>query len=709
MKTTTFNNLLDTYSDVKSRIRNGKIKVVKNYSDDELAITAIKILDYEYIKFNRDKEEVEDETEMEAYFPLTGTAMAIGSAILKGDEDRDESEKLRNDRRYKVGIWNLDRIADIGILELINPKPYSVRGKKLYRRQKVWSDTYNKRITKNKFVQEYENSAKAKKACLDKNNSAEKGLKIVDEEAFLRLLLSVDISNIEDKSPKPLSEPANDFKTQYHSSGSLLARKVSRRVRRMLENKPPQKILSAINKQIKTGHCVNVKMFDFLISLPIDVSCNLRGKNYTKEQMDSVRREAEICLKEAKRIGSERFFFMYYYDWRFRLYIDSIGLNYQSSKFAKSLILFSEGKEIGEDGEKWLKVNLANCIGKDKLPIMDRAEYVDKNIDLLKKIADNPLDYLDEIKKWDDPYSGLAGLFEYKRYLDSGEGSSFVTGLPIALDATNSGSQIYAMLAKDENLGSLCNLLPDTARGDVYLFVANNVDLFTKDPYWSKFYDMRRKICKRSVMTRAYSCGAKTMGKHIWSDFRNEPGFEAMTRAKADQLGRAIYNSCVKHLGAMSKIMDRLIKEGVDRCDEGQYLYYDLPDGAPVEQVYHKHTTKQIEVTFQGKRIQQRVVVGRNPNIWRKKVEQSSSPNIIHSFDGFYLRSVLNNAEYDMLVVHDSFACNIGDCSKMFNDVRSVAISIFSGDLLKDVLGITDVEFGTLKVSGIADNQYFIS
>ena len=68
-------------------------------------------------------------------------------------------------------------------------------------------------------------------------------------------------------------------------------------------------------------------------------------------------------------------------DFRGRVYPIPPHLNHMGADINRGLLEFAEGKPLGEDGLFWLKVHLANKIGKDKLPIKDRAAYAESIMD----------------------------------------------------------------------------------------------------------------------------------------------------------------------------------------------------------------------------------------------------------------------------------------------------------------------------------------
>jgi DNA-directed RNA polymerase len=56
----------------------------------------------------------------------------------------------------------------------------------------------------------------------------------------------------------------------------------------------------------------------------------------------------------------------------------------------RGMLEFSEPKPLGEMGLWWLKIHCANKIGKDKLPLKDRALYTESIMDNIHKCAEDP-------------------------------------------------------------------------------------------------------------------------------------------------------------------------------------------------------------------------------------------------------------------------------------------------------------------------------
>jgi DNA-directed RNA polymerase, mitochondrial len=96
-------------------------------------------------------------------------------------------------------------------------------------------------------------------------------------------------------------------------------------------------------------------------------------------------------------------YFPHQCDFRGRVYPTPPHLNHMGADLNRGMLLFTESKPIGERGLWWLKVHLSNKIGKDKLPLDERAAYADSIMDMVHRVADDPknnLEWLQAESPW---------------------------------------------------------------------------------------------------------------------------------------------------------------------------------------------------------------------------------------------------------------------------------------------------------------------
>ena len=657
MRTTELLSLEQLIETKQKTIGKGDARLIKSESPQTLAFKAIEALDRATFRAIREGRE-------DIFIPFTSVACNIGRSMLAKIENPEDSIQRKNTKRFRTGAWMLDRLADIKLIEL--------------------------------------NEGRSKRQ--------EHTISICDWELFTKLVLAIP-ANLENDpvDTRPQISAPEPFKNFYHTSGPEMVRKCSKRAKKAFKMDAMPQAYGAINKQMATGYKINTKLLEIYNTLGVEAASNLAGKNLDDIQKESIEYSARMTMQLANDISDREFWSMMYYDFRGRLYQSTSYLNYGGSKLAKSLFMLSDEKPLGEDGLKWIKIHIANCFGEDKLPLAEREAFTDAHLDELLAIAEDPANNLDALAAVDDPYGLLGAVLELKRYLESDDKLSFTTGLPIALDMTCSGLQILSLLSRDEQSASLCNLLGDSIRGDYYLYIADNIRLFKEDPYWFKHADKRRKLVKRSAMTYFYSCGAKTMGTHIWNDFKSEKGFEALSKQNCEKLGKEIYKACRELMEGPTKLMDRFIELGLQKYKEGDHFCIQMPTGFVFDQNYCLNETKQVQVIFRGNELKCKVVVKKAAKVDGRKVETASSPNVVHAFDAALLSRIITEGDYANAVIHDSFASVPGDAEQLFNDTRKVAVDIFSEDQLKNVLGIDDLQDGKLNVNGVMENEYFCS
>jgi DNA-directed RNA polymerase len=106
-----------------------------------------------------------------------------------------------------------------------------------------------------------------------------------------------------------------------------------------------------------------------------------------------------------------RIYFPHNVDFRGRTYPLPPHLNHMGPDICRGLFQYADTKELGERGLFWLKVHLANKIGKDKLSLKDRVKYVEDNLTWIRACAQNPYENIDWMD-CDSPWQSLAAMIE---------------------------------------------------------------------------------------------------------------------------------------------------------------------------------------------------------------------------------------------------------------------------------------------------------
>lgn len=166
-------------------------------------------------------------------------------------------------------------------------------------------------------------------------------------------------------------------------------------------------------------------------------------------------------------------------DTRGRAYYVPRHINPQGGDLSRSLLRAARGKPLGERGLWWLKTQLANCFGIDKVSYSDRHKWVEENSARIVSIAADPLGDL-----WwteaDSPWQFLAACLDWAGY--TREGLSYVCSLLVSADATCSGIQHLSAMSRDPVAGSMVNLTPSDKPQDIYGAVAlKAIELLKED------------------------------------------------------------------------------------------------------------------------------------------------------------------------------------------------------------------------------------
>jgi DNA-directed RNA polymerase len=455
-----------------------------------------------------------------------------------------------------------------------------------------------------------------------------------------------------------------------------------------------------------------------------------------------------LALDIAKEYSQyDEFYFSYSVDFRGRLYPIQQIFNPQSTGAIKALLQFADAEQLTDDGRKWLAIHIANTYGHDKLSYEDRETWTLLQRENLIKYANNPLSYLKEWNEADDPLMFLAGCMALR---DDFEGKP--VSLPISLDGTCSGLQIYSGLLKDKEGAEAVNVVNNDSNkpADVYTDVAVGVQRYLETgDYQSKFTftttdgetrscntfieaedlkgNVTRSLTKRNVMTVPYSVTKRGMYDQV-RELLDEMEDNEKSFWKGDKWVVA---------KLLVELNSRAIAEVVSGATVGQdfikSVVYDFYHGGKPHDkplVWHTPFFNFPVIQWRTKLTQKRVktVLGnlslRYPTNKINKQQQNNgvAPNFIHSLDStlMYLtmEKLMEQGISDFMLIHDSFGVSANAVEQLNSAIRHSYVELFEAEPLRDWVAqvyperlgeVDDVMIDTLDLKEVLESKYIFS
>lgn len=464
------------------------------------------------------------------------------------------------------------------------------------------------------------------------------------------------------------------------------------------------------------------------------------AKVYRRERARQSRRlNVESIIKEATKLADyERIWFPYNLDFRSRIYAIP-AFSPQGSDLSKGLLMLADASPMGDDGEYWLRMHIANVAGLDKEPMDVRQKWTYDNEALILATAADPLDNLWWATDSDSPFCFLAACFEYAHWKASHNPKEYRCGLPIAFDGSCSGIQHFSAMLRDESGGKAVNLIPAERPSDIYRIVSDKVQLVVNKDLlsgtdseqmvttdeesgeireWVKYgtkviakwwddYGITRSVTKRSVMTLPY--GSKEYGfvdqlledivmpavdKHGEHVFPNP-------RAAAAYMAKLIWNALGTTVVAAVEAMHWLQKAAGALVTDNMPIHWVTPAGFPVWQENIMPSTKRVDTIICGSIRLQMVVHSTHGPVdkpedspednpvdnYTRKIDRHASvngisPNFIHSMDASHMMLTALAAQAQgvehFAMIHDSFGTCPGNAGTMFRVVRETMVKTYT-------------------------------
>lgn len=453
------------------------------------------------------------------------------------------------------------------------------------------------------------------------------------------------------------------------------------------------------------------------------------------QQLFSQRCDANYKLEIARAFLGERFYLPHNVDFRGRAYPLSPHLNHLGNDMSRGLLLFWDGKELGLEGLKWLKIHLANVYGNNKFSFEDRCQFIDDNIDLVLDSANSPLDG----KKWwqeaENPWQTLAASMELRNALALDDPTKFVSRIPVHQDGTCNGLQHYAALGGDIEGAKEVNLVPSSKPQDVYSSVLQIVEKKVQQDAELGLTEAKlavdklsRRLIKQTVMTNVYGVtfiGARQQITSKLKDFKEldrHQVYKVSSYLAANVLEsvRSLFEGAhliQDWLGDNATLIARSVR--LDMSEDGEFLdkqstdgrttrwkksidsknltgtfqspnymssvIWTTPLGLPIVQPYRKERRKQVVTSLQSVFISDPYAL-RGVN--SRKQKTAFPPNYIHSLDATHmLLSAIGCGENNVTfaAVHDSYWTHAGNVDRMNQILRSSFIRLHEIDLIQQL------------------------
>ena len=402
----------------------------------------------------------------------------------------------------------------------------------------------------------------------------------------------------------------------------------------------------------------------------------------------------------------DKFYIPWSFDYRGRAYPIPAFLTPQDTDFGKSLLKFHEGSFMTPEAEDWLAFQVATTYGLDKAPIQERIAWALDNHDLIESIALDPIGYLHEWEVADEPWTFLAACDEYYHCIIKCDRHH--TNLPVAVDATCSGLQILAGLAKDASTAELVNVLPSDKPQDAYKVIAEQAKPHVPEcirPH------MDRKTTKRTVMTVPYNAKPYSNRGYIREALK-EKGVE-VEKDDLTATVKAVRDAMNVIVPGPMKVMKWIEQEVGKAIDRGATsLTWVTPSGFTVKQKLMKPKVQSIELQLMG-RVQIKVATEEGDKVDKNHHKNATAPNLIHSLDASLLHLSALRFNAPISLIHDSVLCRATDMSVLSAIVRETYMHLFAEhDYLTAFAHYIGAEtkppiIDTLEPAKVIDSTYF--
>ena len=449
---------------------------------------------------------------------------------------------------------------------------------------------------------------------------------------------------------------------------------------------------------------------------PFDIEYNKESrKRYRREAAEVMNKRAaefkrscrtRMIMEAVRRYRLLEFYIPWSFDYRGRAYPIPAFLTPQDTDFGKSLLQFAD--EAPNDGaEKWLAFQVATSYGLDKATMEERLNWTRSNTSLIAAVANNPIAFIGEWEGAEEPWQFLAACEEYYHCCIARD--RHTTSLPVATDATCSGLQILAGLARDKSTAELVNVVPSDKPQDAYAKVAEIALSLGIPTNIHAVWD--RKCVKRTVMTIPYNAKPFSNRSYI-KDALKEKGIE-VDKDDLTQIVQTVRQAMHLTVPGPMAVMKWIETEVAKSIKKGATsIEWTTPSGFVVKQRIMKKKVERLDLQLLG-RCQLSVATEESNKVDLSRHKAATAPNLIHSLDASLLHLGISKFPNPIALIHDSVLSRACDMDELSAIIRETYMLLFAEhDYLRDFAAQIGAEteppiIGDLRPESVIESTYF--
>jgi hypothetical protein len=399
----------------------------------------------------------------------------------------------------------------------------------------------------------------------------------------------------------------------------------------------------------------------------------------------------KLAARRAKRqVDLVRFYGGFYLNHFFdsvgRVYEDSEMLGVQQGPAIRNLMRFTGSEPLYEEGYTTLKLVIACKMGYDKV---------------LEEEA------LAAFEAHESEWRELPELAREWMIYDAGVDDGYIA----YQDATNSGTQMYAVSTGATKEARVSGLLYDGRRYDAYGLLAEGMNgILGTDLY-------NRSNCKSSFMTKLYNAGmkrilwgrhddvpeARVKGKHIPLMATYPEGNPSRVSTAFNQVMNLIAPDALRAMAQISSVFD----------SERTTYRWTAPDGFVCQVACY--AVDEVLLSWSDARGNKHQMSHHLKVANPAERQTALSPRIIQSFDAWVSRELKRRARdygIELVSIHDSWGCRLNHAPMVRQLYREVMADLLTLNPLESALREIDpgfsepVQTGTLTREDILNSRY---